>query len=80
MPCKAMQKLRVRKGCMFKCACAPPTVVTVAGAKLVRLAAGAYALLTAPNTTELPGTGTLPLLEELCATWIWVGNSAIESV
>jgi hypothetical protein len=31
MPCKAMQKLSVKKGCMLRCACDPPTLVIEAG-------------------------------------------------
>src|SRR4051812_9207778 len=33
MPCSAMQKLRVRKGCLFSCGWLPPLAVTEAGAR-----------------------------------------------
>ena len=37
MPLRAMQKFRVRNGCMFRCAWLPPTFVTLVGASAVRL-------------------------------------------
>jgi cyanophycinase-like exopeptidase len=35
-----MQKLRVRKGCMFRCACEPPTLATVEGGSATRFLSG----------------------------------------
>ena len=42
MPCRAMQKLRVRNGCMLRWAWLPPVLVTVAGLSEVRAPGGAY--------------------------------------
>ena len=42
MPCSAMQKLRVRNGCMFKCAWLPPVLVTEPACSAVSSVAGAW--------------------------------------
>ncbi len=79
MPCKAMQKLSVRKGAMFWCAWLPPVLPTAWGARdvfdvVLKLLLPALAeksligllLLAAP---ELP--------EGIC---VWVGISLMLSV
>ncbi len=44
MPCRAIQKLSVRKGCMLLCACDPPALLIALGAIATRLLGGAHKL------------------------------------
>src|SRR5579864_8224272 len=83
MPWSAMQKLRVRNGCMFRCAWLPPTLARVAGSNDVRLVvvgedgcvAGLAGRLLAGGSTRL-----LVVSRDACAECTWVGISEIDKV
>ena len=85
MPCKAIQTFRVRKGCIFKCAWLPPTLVMAAGDIAARLLvfpvknsdgaelANIFALSTVKD--EVSDAVFVAL-----SIWLCVGNSAILKV
>ena len=59
MPCNAMQKISVRKGCMFRCACEPPALRTVPGSITFRFVAGPQALSPADSASKSVAEGVL---------------------
>src|SRR4051812_32899972 len=83
MPCRAMQKVNARKGCMLRCAWLPPTFEMVLGLIAVKLDAGpqGWSPVELDSTSEVEGV-LVGLAAEPFAfhTWVCVGISAIESV
>src|SRR5579864_3832480 len=83
MPWSAMQRLRVRNGCMFRCAWLPPTLARVDGSNEVRLViveqyscvAGLARMLLAGGSTRL-----FVVSRDACAECTWVGISEIDNV
>src|SRR5436190_20322777 len=64
IPCNAMQKDRVRNGCMFRCAWLPPTFVTDAAFMAPRLCAPMYGFAGAIRLRGAPdGTGCAASVE-----------------